>query len=279
MKSPAASPRQANTRDTEAEMTDLTARAFFSAKVARQLAAERLHPAEAIILIRYRDAFAGKSVLDLGVGSGRTTRYLLPFASDYLGLDLSVEMLSHAKDAFPAARFVRGDLRDIGRAIGEEEPPFDFVLIAYNTIDVLSHADRLALLGDIRARLSPGGLLVFSTHNRAWHGSGRPPRFPSRKAVRGLPHYVWAVITTLRERRNHIRLASRQRQEADHAIVTGSLNRSGLVYCIEAAAQRRQLQEHGFDVLAVYDCAGNLLEAEDRAADSYNLHFVCRTAD
>ncbi|MBA5778489.1 methyltransferase domain-containing protein [Stappia sp. F7233] len=279
MEPSAISGRQAAARDSEAEMTDLNAQAFFSARVARQLAAERLQPAEAVILIRYRDAYAGKSVLDLGVGSGRTTRYLLPFSRTYLGLDLSVEMLALAKDTFPAARFVKGDLRDIDRAIGEEEPPFDFVLIAYNTIDVLSHADRLALIDAIRARLVPGGLFVFSTHNRAWHGSGRPPSFPTRHGFGDLPHYVWAVITTLRERRNHIRLASRQRQEADHAIVTGSLRRSGLVYCIDEAAQRRQLREHGFEVLSVYDCNADPVESGKPAADSYNLHFVCRAAD
>ncbi len=79
-----------------------------------------------------------------------------------------------------------------------------------------------------------------------------------------------------RERLNHRRLANMQRSEKDYAIVTGSLYRSGLVYCIDSASQQRQLEDAGFDVVAIYDADGVELKPNERARRSYNLHFVCR---
>ena len=54
-------------------LIDHNAQIFFKPKLASWYAGEPLVAAEAIILIRHRETFAGKSVLDIGVGSGRTT--------------------------------------------------------------------------------------------------------------------------------------------------------------------------------------------------------------
>jgi hypothetical protein len=58
--------------------------------------------------------------------------------------------------------------------------------------------------------------------------------------------------------------------------VTGSYDRSGLVYCIDRQTQFRQLRDCNFEALGVYDIEGRLLNDEDMAVESYNLHFVCR---
>lgn len=256
-------------------ITDITARAYRSDRVAARLAGEPLSPPETMILIRHREAFENRRVLDLGVGSGRTTRYLLPFCADYLGIDLSPEMLAHARRAFPGARFDQGDLRALGHL---PDASFEFVMIAYNTIDVLDHDDRLALLREIRRIMAPDGLLVFSSHNRAWRSSGRPPKLPPLPGLSGLPRWIYGAGRTVRSLINHCRLAPMQRVEPDYAIVTGSVNRSGLVYCIDRDAQTRQLRASGFDTIGVYDIDGRKPEDGDMAAESYNLHFVCRIA-
>jgi hypothetical protein len=58
------------------DTTDRNAAIFMAPAVARRYGNPALFAAEAMILLRYRDAFTGKRVLDLAVGSGRTTRYL-----------------------------------------------------------------------------------------------------------------------------------------------------------------------------------------------------------
>lgn len=254
-------------------MTDITARAFMSDRVARQLASEPLSPPEAMIFLRHRDAFQDGRVLDLGVGSGRTTRYLAPFCADYLGIDISPEMLAHARRDHPRQRFREGDLRALADL---REPEFDFILIAYNTIDVLDHDDRLAFLAAVCRLLKPDGLFVFSTHNRAWRLCGKAPGLPRLNGAWDLPRFLYRAVRTSRAWLNHCRLAHLQHAEEDYAIVTGSHDRTGLVYCIDRQTQLRQLRDGGFETIGVYDIEGRLLEAKESAAESYNLHFVCR---
>ncbi|MXN64870.1 methyltransferase domain-containing protein [Stappia sp. GBMRC 2046] len=256
-------------------MTDLTARAFMSARVASKLARERLSPPEAVIFERYRQAYENRRVLDLGVGSGRTTGPLVNYARDYLGTDISPQMLAHAMKRHPSARFMVSDLRELGQL---DEPPFDFILIAYNTIDVLTHDDRISFLRAVRDRLCPGGRFVFSTHNRAWTKAGMPPQLPRKTSRVGWPRYGWRFLKAMRALNNHHRLAQFQRSEDDYAIVTGSIHRSGLVYCIDREAQERQLASSGFKVESAYAIDGRELHAGDLAPDSYNLHFVCSVA-
>lgn len=256
-------------------MTDLTARAFMSARVASKLARERLSPPEAMIFERYRQAYEDRRVLDLGVGSGRTTGPLLKHAADYLGTDISPQMLAHARKRHPSARFMVSDLRELAEL---DEPPFDFILIAYNTIDVLTHDDRITFLRAVRDRLGPGGLFAFSTHNRAWTQAGKPPQLPRKTARVGWPRYGWRFLKAMRALNNHHRLAQYQRSEDDYAIVTGSIHRSGLVYCIGREAQERQLASTGFKVVSAFAIDGRELGTGDIAPGSYNLHFVCSAA-
>jgi SAM-dependent methyltransferase len=71
------------------DTTDRNAAIFMAPAVAKHYGNPAPFAAEAMILIRHKEAFAGKRVLDLGVGAGRNTQYLAPFAANYLGIDLS----------------------------------------------------------------------------------------------------------------------------------------------------------------------------------------------
>src|SRR3954467_1912708 len=68
------------------DTTDPDAAIFMAPAVAKHYGNPAPFAAEAMILIRHKEAFAGKRVLDLGVGAGRTTQYLAPFAANYLGI-------------------------------------------------------------------------------------------------------------------------------------------------------------------------------------------------
>jgi SAM-dependent methyltransferase len=51
-------------------------------------------------------------VVEVGSGSGRDARDLLKFTNDYLGFDISPEMVRHAKKLVPNANFIVADIDD-----------------------------------------------------------------------------------------------------------------------------------------------------------------------
>lgn len=87
---------------------------------------------EALVEIGERDT---SSVLDVGCGQGDLYAFLCArgFNGRYTGIDLSPELITSARERFPAAHFVLGDVLDAGLA------PHDFVLASglfdYRTSD------------------------------------------------------------------------------------------------------------------------------------------------
>ncbi len=194
-------------------LIDHNARIFFRPKLASWYAGEPLAAAEAIILIRHREAFAGKSVLDIGVGSGRTTRYFLPFAASYLGTDISLPMLAQCRKDWPAAEIAGLDMRDLAKLAPRR---FDFILATSGVLDVLTHEVRLKALADCTALLAPQGLFVFSVHNRHYKKAGRPPRLEfSGSAIR----WPLTVARFVRDCINHRKMKAFEHREEDYALL------------------------------------------------------------
>ncbi len=230
-----------------------------------------MYAPEVMVLAEYAWAYSGRRVLELGVGAGRLTRYLQPLSSDYLGIDLSPDMLAVCGRRFPGARLEIRDIRNIA-PLGPSA--FDFVMGAFNIIDVLPHDGRLQLLADVCHLVPPGGVFVFSSHNRRYRSAGRGPRLArSRNPVTQLHHVFHYAIGTI----HHRRTRPQQRIEADYAL----LNDVGcdwrlLHYYVDRARQAAQLRQAGFDLLAVYDERAKRLSADDDDSESAMLYYVAR---
>ncbi|MGD0757684.1 MAG: class I SAM-dependent methyltransferase [Candidatus Sulfotelmatobacter sp.] len=104
----------------------------------------------------------GSSILDLGVGGGRTTAYLAGRASHYVGLDYAAAMIKACQTKFPHLDFRVADAADLSAFQNEA---FDAVVFSFNGIDMLPSAARRACLEHICRVLKPGGVLIFSSHN------------------------------------------------------------------------------------------------------------------
>ena len=105
----------------------------------------------------------GMTVLDLGVGGGRTTPYLSNLASRYVGVDYATTMIEQCRRRFPHLDFrvAEGSHLSMFR-----DGSFDSVVMAFNAIDyVIPDEARRACLDEIRRVLKPEGLLIFSSHN------------------------------------------------------------------------------------------------------------------
>jgi SAM-dependent methyltransferase len=230
-----------------------------------------LYPPEVSVLVRYGDEIRGQAMLEIGCGAGRLAAHVAALASRYVGIDVSPHMVAHCQARFSALEFMVRDMRDL---CALPDQSFRTVFAIANVLDAVDHADRLRVLTAIRRLLAPGGLLVFSSHNRDWEGLGAPPHLeltvrPLELLRRGAD-YARARI------RRH--LARRFEQHTrDYAVVTDEGHDYGVLhYYIARPIQARQLADHGYAMLDAFDANGGALDAhaEDRASSS--LLYVAR---
>ena len=255
------------------DLSGHNAQIFFDPKLPEWYERQSLCPAETMIFLRHRNSFYGKRVLDVGVGSGRTTRYLLPFAADYLGVDLSPVMLERARWRYPTADLRALDLRELNRL---ESESFDFVLASWAVLDAVTHDERLKTIGQVADRLRPGGLFVFSSHNRRSELAGRPPElersaWPDRMA-RHVAHYLVA-------QKNYRRLRPLRHEERDYAMLNDMAHGwKGVFYYIDRDAQERQIRAAGLELIEIVGEDGRTLPPGDEGVVDGALHYVCRKA-
>lgn len=233
-----------------------------------------LQPAEARILDELRPHMEAWSMLDIGVGGGRTTRHFAPAVAGYTGIDFSPSMVGHCRRQFGSSR-CRFEVVDVRHLSVLGASRFDLVLFSFNGLDYLEHAERMHALAQIRAVCRPGALFCFSTHN-----------------IRALPHLMrlsaqaaGGPAQRLRNLRNWLRWQwrhSRQVAEVagqgrDWAIVNDGAHDCRLqTYYIRPAAQLVQLQA-GFDAARVFSRSGEELpEAQLESTEDDWLYFLCR---
>ena len=122
-------------------------------------AARKDYRAEAVELaglIRARVADSATSLLDVGCGTGRHGEEFRRLGFDYVGVDLSPEMLAEARKRLPSTTFVESDIR----ALSLEER-FDAVVCLNATIGYMRTTEDLAVaLRNLARHVTPGGILL-----------------------------------------------------------------------------------------------------------------------
>jgi len=100
----------------------------------------------------------GERVLDLGCGNGRLLEFLKDKQVDYVGADISNQLLDIARQRYPANQFVLID----GLNLPFPDNSFDWIF----SIAVLQHVPSLELrkifLKETRRVLKPGGKIVLT---------------------------------------------------------------------------------------------------------------------
>jgi SAM-dependent methyltransferase len=244
-------------------------------------AAELLAP-EVTILAALEDEVARGRILDIGIGTGRTTGTLAPRCASYVGVDYSPVMIDRAKDRFPNLDLRVMDARDMA-VFGPAA--FDVVIFSFNGIDYVDHDDRLRILSQIHTVLRPGGAFVFSTHRL---GTPIAPAIAlSNLSLSANPvRAVTGMIKYLEGIRNARHLKPLERHEDQYAL----LNDSGqqyrlLTYYISPGAQKRQLEYAGFGAVRAFSQAGEEMTFEAGASgetplldreNNYMVHYLTR---
>jgi SAM-dependent methyltransferase len=210
---------------------------------------------------------AGRAVLDIGIGAGRTTAFLLPVAGSYVGIDISPAMVRQAKRRFPEADLRVGD----ARKLDFPDRSFSLVLFSFNGIDYIEPAERIDVLREVHRVLEPGGCFVFSSHNRHVQGE-RPPEFrpqadaPTSNPLRWLVRLLRGRAGRRRARANFRRLASRQWVRPEIAWINDGFYEAAFLTChITPTEQIRQLQAAGFtQVDLLLDTRGRPCDTDTR---------------
>jgi SAM-dependent methyltransferase len=244
-------------------------RVYQAASVVRHYHSDRLERAEACALLKYQPTFAGQDVLDVGVGTGRTAIYLAPLARRYEGIDYSQHMVDRARASLPGLSIQHRDMRDLkGYGAGS----FDFVLGSNNVLDAVSHDDRLRTLRELRRVLRPGGVLMFSAHNRCWEHALSGPRLKWSRNPLTLARNLGQLAL---QRFNRGRLRKLHRQEMHYALLSDEGHDFAcLHYYIDRQAQELQLRALGFRVLEVFSAWGASLGVDDFGEASPWLMYV-----
>ena len=242
--------------------------------VDRYAAASDLFGAERTLLDRWAPRMAEWSMLDLGVGGGRTTLHFAPRVRRYVGTDYAQGMVDACRQRFadrPDWRFEHCDARDMTRF---EVASFDLVLFSFNGLDYIPHDDRLAALAQVRRVLKPGAIFAFSAHNLnaarhalRWRRTGGISRLPT-DLLR------WTLLR-LYNARELLSLAT-----VPHARLNDGTYRFGLrTYYIRPAAQVAQLQAAGFtDIELLAQGTGQDLTNTPDTQDAAP-YYVCQRAE
>ncbi|MEK1903447.1 MAG: class I SAM-dependent methyltransferase [Rhizobium sp.] len=216
----------------------------------------------------------GGSVLDIGVGGGRTAALLASEADNYVGIDYTPEMVTLARSNHPGLRFENMDARDLSAFANGS---FDLVVFSYNGIDSVDADGRRSVLREVLRVLKAGGTFAFSTFNRNWHGFGENrarssivwSNHPVKLSFRLLKHAMGLV----RERR----FAPLEQRHGEHAILLHRAHDFGImVYATTPGQLRSQLTESGFTgEPLLFSVDGRPLGGETLADEEY-FHVVAR---
>jgi ubiquinone/menaquinone biosynthesis C-methylase UbiE len=237
--------------------------------VHRAYLSEVLEPSETASLLRFQPLFAGKSVLDIGVGAGRTTRYLAPLADRYEAIDYSPDMISYMKQAMPEINAQLGDFRDMNMF---GSGTFDFVLATNNVLDNFSHQDRFKALREAHRVLRPGGMLVLSSHNLRYTKAFSDPEMEwSAHPIR----LVRNMLTFISSYRNNLRVRGLRETHPDHALLNDCGHQYAIIHYYAAPETVvSQLRSTGFEISNIFDKQGQLVTEGFDTGGSSSLTYA-----
>ena len=236
-----------------------------------------LFAAEAAVLALLGHELAVARLLDIGIGTGRTTGHLAARCGSYAGVDYAPGMIERARARYPGRDLRVMDARDLGAF---EPAAFDLVVFSYNGIDYVGHDDRMTVLAQVRRVLRPGGAFLFSAHRRG-------VTIPKASAAVNLPldanplRLARNVVKYVDGISNARRLKSHERHEADYALLNDQAQQYQLLtYYITPPAQQRQLESHGFAQVRAFAQTGRELDLAPGGApppaDDYMVHYLAR---
>lgn len=236
----------------------------------------KLYPAEHIILGKFQERWPNFKMLDIGIGTGRTTHTFAPMTRHYTGIDYAEVMLEQCRKIIPPREninLIHCDARDLSQFYDRS---FDFIMFSLNGIDSVNHDDRIKILKEVKKVLARDGYFFFSSHSlRGFKYLVPAPKFKWYSPVKSLYHlyrnlkYNWRMKNLYDA--NHVQ----DIRKADWKIVkTGDHDFKMDIYHVNPVFQVRQLDESGYQVESIYALYGRIENVETTQANT--LYYLCK---
>lgn len=132
----------------------------------------------------------GARILDAGCGSGRTGGPLAKLGHTVIGVDVDPVLIEAARQDWPDAQWILGDLAELDLPAHGITEPFDAVIAAGNVLPFLALSTRREVLTRLRATLAPTG--------RAAVGFGAGRGYPFEDFFEDCAATGWTVTSTFR---------------------------------------------------------------------------------
>lgn len=220
-----------------------------------------------------------RPILDIGVGPGRTVPLLRAVSNDYIGIDYTAKLLDLCRSRHPGVDLRHMDARDLS---GFADASFSLVVFSFNGIDCVDYGDRVLILKEIHRVLEPGGLVLFSSHNKDGPGHRENiwqflPRFTLNPIKLG-----WRTLRTIRTMPlatyNYLRNSKLNREFDGYSVRNAAAHNFGIVIVYTSVKEQlRQLKEVGFTTEAVFDSSkGAPVVDGQETSDVWWFHFIAR---
>jgi SAM-dependent methyltransferase len=238
----------------------------------------RIYPPERAILNRFKRDWPGMRMLDIGIGTGRTTYTFAAVAGEYVGIDYAEEMVRGASAIIPPSPDVTLKFHDARDLSEYYTKPFDFVFFSMNGLDSVSHEDRERILREVRKVLKPTGHFSFSSHTiRGFKPEPAVRPFRLSDPLRSGYHRWKDSRHRARMRDTHRGLNVTELRGRDWAVLkTGDHNFAIDIYHVNPLFQIERLRQLGFSIDALYDPEGATPDPAKTEADW--LYYLCRPA-
>lgn len=230
---------------------------------------EELQKPERVIFDNLKNKIFNKKILDIGVGGGRTTKYLLEYSNDYVAIDYSDKMISGLRKKFPNVKAYNCDAGNMTIFKDEE---FYFILFSFNGIDYCDDTQRKKILKEIYRVLQYNGYFVFSSHN------ANKPSFNKDAPEIHLELNVFSnlknIFRFIKESYYVYKNKKCEVFEEDYSIINDSSHRYRLLtYHLTIEKQINQLINVGFNNVEAYNLTGNKVELDN---ESNWIYYVCQ---
>jgi len=229
---------------------------------------------EKVILGCTKKMKSKQTMLDIGVGTGRTTEIFKGVFENYIGIDYAQEMINYCANKYQGYGnmvFSEKDARDLKFI---ESDSIDFTLFSFNGIDCVTYQDRNVILKEIFRVGKKDSFFAFSTHN--FYNIPKLFRFQVPKN----PLNWVKEYKRFKGVRNHNDFKKKFAEKNYAQVIDGDKNNFDYEYVyVKPKFQIETLEKLGFSDVKAFDLSGNEISLSKTDWEKFEepwIHFLCK---